>query len=76
MLQLYADTSEVRLTFLHLHGPSHSFRYPRVQDILTILISDVLTTVDPRTATGCVYTLTQKESGTASKKLKASNTVP
>ena len=76
VLQLYADTSEVRLTFLHPYGPSHSFRYPRVQDILTIPISDVLTTVDPRTATGCVYSLTQKESRPASEKLKASNTVP
>lgn len=71
VLQLYADTSEVRLTFLHPHGSSHSFRYPRVQDILTIPISDILTTVDPRTATGRVYTLTQKESRTASEKLKA-----
>ena len=76
VLQLYADTSEVRLTFLHPYGPPHSFRYPRVQDILTIPISYILTTVDPRTATGRVYTLTQKESRTASKKLKASNTVP
>ena len=71
VLQLYGDTSEVRLTFLHPHGPSHSFRYPCVQDNLIIPISDVLTTVDPRTATGCVYTLTQKESRTASEKLKA-----
>ena len=68
VLQLYADTSEVRLTFLHPHAPSHSFRYPRVQDNLTIPISDVLTTVDSRTATGCVYTSTQKER-TASEKL-------
>ena len=28
-------------------------------------------TVKPRTTTGCVYTLTQKESRTASEKLKA-----
>ena len=71
VLQLHADTSEVKLTFLHPHGPSHSFRYPRVQDILIIPVSDILTTVDPRTTTGRVYTLTQKESRDASEKLKA-----
>ena len=71
MLQLHADTSEVKLTFLHPHGPAHSFRYPRVQNILIIPVSDILTTVDPRTATGRVYTLTQKESRDASEKLKA-----
>ena len=65
MLQLYPDTSEVRLTFLHPHGSSHSFRYPRVQDILTIPIADILTIVDPRKTTGHVYTLTQMESRTA-----------
>ena len=71
VLQLYPDTIEERLTFLHPHGPSHSFRYPRVQDILTVPIADILTTVDPRTTTGRVYTLTQKESRTASEKLNA-----
>ena len=71
VLQLHADTNEVRLTFLHPHGPSHSFKYPHVQDIHTIPMSDILTAVDPRTTTGCVYTLTQKENKAASDKLKA-----
>ena len=69
MLQLDADNNEVRVTFLHPHGPSHSFKYPRIQDILSIPMSDILTTVDPRTATGRVYTITQKESRAASEKL-------
>ena len=42
VFQLYPDTSEVSLTFLHPHGPSHSFRYPREQDILTIKVLYVL----------------------------------
>ena len=36
VLQLHADTSEVKLTFLHSHWPAHSFRYPQVQNILNI----------------------------------------
>ena len=74
VLQFYADTSEVKV--LHPHGPSHSFRYPHVQDIHTIPISDILTTVDPRTTQQVLYTLTQKESRTASEKQQGSNTVP
>ena len=61
--------SLVKLKFLHPHGPSASFRYPRREDILTVPIADVLTVVDPRTATGRVYTLSKKESQDASEKL-------
>ena len=71
VLQLNADNDEVRVTLLHPHGPSRSFRYPRVQDIINVPISDILTAVDPRTTTGRVHTLTQKESKAASDKLKA-----
>ena len=70
VLQLDADNNEVRVTFLHPHGPSRSFKYPHIQDILSIPMSDILTTVDPRTATGRVYTITQKESRAASEKLR------
>ena len=61
VLKLDNDNSE-EWPFLYPHGPSLSFKYPPVQDILIILITDILTTVDPRTTTGCVYTITQKES--------------
>ena len=36
VLQLDVDNNEVRVTFLHPCGPSRSFKYPNVQDILTI----------------------------------------
>ena len=58
---------EVKVSFVHPNGPSRSFRYP---DILNIPLSEILTKVDPRTVTGCVYTLTPKESRDASEKLK------
>ena len=70
VLQLDADNNEVRVTFLHPHRPSRSFKYPHVQNILNIPISDILTRVDPRTTTGHVYTITQKDSRAASEKLQ------
>ena len=64
-------SSEVKVTILHPHGPSASFKYRPAKDVISIPVSDVLTTVDPRTTTGRVYTLSQKESKTASDKLVA-----
>ena len=63
------EGSLVKLTFLYLHGSSSSFKYPQTQDIRTVPISDILTLVDPRTRTGRVYTLTKKETTSASQNL-------
>ena len=70
VLQLDADNSEAKVTILHPHGPSRSFRYPSEPDVHTLQISDVLTTADPR-RTGRTYTLRQKESRAASQNLTA-----
>ena len=64
-----SDNSEVKLTFLYPHGPAHSYKYPATPDILTVTVSDILTKVDPRTATGHIYTLTKQENDLATKKL-------
>ena len=69
VLQLDADNNDVRVTLLHPHGPSPSFKYPCTQDIVSVPISQILIKVDPRTTTGRVYTLTQKESRAATEKL-------
>ena len=61
---------EVKVGFLHPNGPSRSFRYPHRPDILNIPLSDILSKVDSRTVTGCVYTLTPEERRDASEKLK------
>ena len=50
-------THEVRLTFLHPPDPSSLFKYPQAQDMRTVPMENVLTLVDPRTRTGCVYVL-------------------
>jgi len=57
VLQVFEDSEQVRVSFLHPHGPSLSFKYPARPDILTIPVEDVLTSVDPRIARGCTYTL-------------------
>jgi len=65
------DSREIKINFLCPQGPSHSFKYPAIQNILVIPHKDVLTKVDPRTVTGSTYTITNQESKTATDKLKA-----
>ena len=69
VLHLSPDESQVKLKLLHPPGPANSFKYPPSEHTITIAIKDVLTIVDPRTRTGRVYTLSQKEVKSASKKL-------
>ena len=61
VLQVSEDSEQVRVSFLHPHGPSQSFKYPARLDILTIPVRDVLTTIDARTAKGYTCTLTQRK---------------
>ena len=61
---------DVRVNFLHPHGPSPSFSYPHHPDILTVSVEDVLLCADPTTATGRVYTLSGIDRSTATERLK------
>ena len=65
------DNAEVKLTFLHPHGPSRSFKYPATPDIIVLPTSNILTLVEPRTTTGRQYTIQQKDTRAATSKLKA-----
>ena len=69
VLEVDAENGEVKVTFLHPCGPSRSFKYPSVPDILVVPTTDLLTKVNPRTTTGRVYTLTQRENKAATAKL-------
>jgi len=69
VLETNTEGLEVKLSFLHPNGPTHSFRYPHIPDILWVPASNVLTIVDPRTTTGRIYTITQSESKAATGKL-------
>ena len=74
VLDVDSDNAEVKVTFLHPHGPTRSFKYPSLPDILTVSVSDILTKVSPRTTTsGRMYTLTAKESRSSNKTHKSLN---
>ena len=45
------DSEEVEISFLHPHGPAKSFNYPSGDDVLVMSYHDVLTLVNPLTAT-------------------------
>ena len=70
VLGISQEESRVKLTFLHPHGPSNSIKYPEIQDICTIPTDDILTLADSRTRTGHVYTLSKKETTSASEKFR------
>jgi len=52
---------EVKLTLLHPHGPSRSFKYPAKEDVHIIPVQNIFITVDPRTVSGRTYTLSKEE---------------
>ena len=60
VFEIIQEDSQVKLTFLHPHGPSNPYKCPGTQDIHTVPIDSILTLVDPRTRTGHVYTLRKK----------------
>ena len=70
VLEVCSDTKEVKLTFLHPHGPSNSFKYPEPQNFHIIPMDNILTLVDPRTRSGRVYSLRKKEMTFATEQLR------
>lgn len=55
------EKAEIKVTFLHPPGPSPSFSYPSVPDVLWISIADVIYKVNPITPTGRTYILSTNE---------------
>ena len=70
VLEKDIDNAEIKLSFLHPHGPSQSFKYPASPDINVMPISNILTAVEPRTTTGRRYSILQKDAKEATNKLK------
>ena len=62
----------VTVKFLHPHLPSSSFVFPDQEDVMDIDPSDILTHVNPITATGKTYTLRKTEIQDANCALAAS----
>jgi hypothetical protein len=61
VLSVSEESNDVKISFLHPHGPSASYIYPAMPHILWLTQSAVLPKVSPNTATGCTYTLTTEE---------------
>jgi len=70
VLDVNESEEEVKVSFLHPHGPAVSFVYPERCDILCVPSYHILTKVDPHTPTGRAYYLIKKETTTATQKLK------
>ncbi|XP_074029570.1 uncharacterized protein [Leptinotarsa decemlineata] len=65
------NSEDVDLTFLHPSGPAPSFVFPHKPDILKVKISQILTKVNPKTATGRTYVISQNEAVAATKSLNS-----
>ena len=61
----------VEVNFLHPKLPAQSYVHPSHQDILEVDPTDILTLVNPSTATGRTYSLTANEIAKAIKALEA-----
>ena len=70
VMQVNEDTDIISMSLLHPHGPSRSFKYPLIPDIVNISIGDVLTSVDTRCGKSHTYSLTQRASRAATEKFK------
>ena len=55
--KLCAHENHVRIALLHPSGPSNTYRYPQREHIVSVELRHVLTSVDPRSRSGRVYTL-------------------
>ena len=61
VLEASQTEQKIAVTFLHPCIPSPSFVYPEAPDILDVDPTDILSILNPITATGRTYTLTKKE---------------
>ena len=71
VLEVDIPNAEIKVSFLHPHGPSRSFKFPSIPDIVILQSTDILTKVNPKTVTGRVYTVSAKEKRTATIKLSS-----
>jgi hypothetical protein len=56
VLSVSEESIDVKISFLHPHGPSASYRYPATPHILRLSQSAILVKLSPNTATGRTYT--------------------
>ena len=57
------EEQDVKIKFLHPHGPARSFFWPAREDICFVPFTHILTTIDmPGTATGRQYRISERDS--------------
>ena len=69
IMEAFQDTHEVKVNFLHPNGPANSFFFPDIEDHCILDLSDILLSVEPKTATGRTYTISKKETQLSNKTL-------
>ena len=72
--EIFPQSNEVSVNFLHPHGPSLSYFYPRRPDSLVIDVDDILVQSSPTTVTGRTYHLSEGDTERATIALQLKNT--
>jgi hypothetical protein len=70
LIMLQVNDNEIPQTFLHPPGPSKSFKYPSLSDILWVPASKVLTKMDIETAIGHTHLINAKDTCCTTKKTR------
>jgi hypothetical protein len=70
VLSVSEELNDVKISFLHPHGPSASHIYPATPHILWLLQSAIIAKVSPKPATGCTYTSTSEETKLTAERSK------
>jgi hypothetical protein len=70
VLSVSEESNDVKISFLHPHGPSASYIYPAMPHILRLPQSAILAKVSRNTATGRTYTLTSEETKLTAERSK------
>jgi hypothetical protein len=70
VLSVSEESNDVKISFLHPHGPSASYIHPATPHILRLPQSTILAKVSRNTATGRTYTLTSEETKLTAERSK------
>jgi hypothetical protein len=70
VLSVSEESNDLKISFLHPHGPFASYIYPATPHILRLPQSAILAKVSPKPATGLTYTLTSEEAKLTAERSK------
>ena len=72
--EIFSQSNKVSVNFLHPHGPSPSYFYPRRPDSLAVDVGDILVQLSPSTVTGWTYHLSEDDTERVTVALQLRNT--